>query len=309
VDAPLFQTGRAAALDGAVKMGGRHMERTASRRFGIHFLLVLILLWAVGIGSVGATSAPASALDYLERVDGKQGPYLPPSEIHPDFTLAFYVNARGSGPFAQRMWVLQRPEPGGDWELALWDEDYWKRKEASGEPPLYSWPVSTGKVWRGEKKPSGPTPLGVFAIDERPGRIQRGYHAPGMIHTMYIDYHYRSGRRSGVAFHGTSRRAYRKLGRIASHGCIRMTQENAVRLLDRLVGNDGLLEEELRWGEVPRFWSKERGGTRYGYRKDGRLIRVEEAAEFEEPKQEEEGGESRVLTKTGYRALAVIFKE
>jgi hypothetical protein len=82
-----------------------------------------------------------------------------------------------------------------------------------------------------------------------------------------------------------------------------MTQENAVRLLDRLVGNDGLLEDEVRWGEVPRFWSKERGGTRYGYRKDGRLIRVGGAVE------DAEGGEPRVLTKTGYRALAVIFKE
>ena len=103
---------------------------------------------------------------------------------------------------------------------------------AAGEAPSYSWPVSTGRYYRGDPF-SGPTPTGVFALDERKWRYGRGYTAPGMIHTMYIDFHYDNGRRSGVAFHGTLPGRYRRLGSIDLHGCIRMKQKNAASLFDR----------------------------------------------------------------------------
>ncbi|MEL6374190.1 MAG: L,D-transpeptidase family protein [Pseudomonadota bacterium] len=215
-------------------------------------------------------------LAYLESLRGKKG-YLAPSEIDPRFTLALYVNARARGRNAQRMWVLQRDALGGPWRLALWDKRWWKSakrrsryKWTAGDAPPFSWLVSTGRKYRGDKR-SGPTPLGVFALDERRYRSHRGYHAPGMVHVMYIDYHYRSGRRSGVAFHGTTPRQYRKLGRIDSHGCIRMHQRNALALLSRLKGWDKQVAKALRWGEVPRFWKRQRYANRYGYTRDGRL--------------------------------------
>lgn len=246
-----------------------------------------------------------SSLEYLGRTDDKNELYIPPDRIDPRFTLALYVNAGGAGEGAQRMWVLQRSELGGPWELATWDRDYWGERELPNDAiPPYSWPVSTGRKYPGDER-SGPTPLGVYAIDERPNRVKRGYTAPGMVHSMFIDYHYSGGRRSGVAFHGTTPNRYRRLGRIDSHGCIRMTQENALMLLDRLQGVDGVLDEELRWGVVPRFWTRERGGNRYGYRKDGLVHSVAQGG----ARQDADEPGPIALTKTGYRAVAVIFKE
>lgn len=267
---------------------------------------------------------------YLEKSVGKSASYLPPSQIDPRFTMAFYVNAKGKGPFAQRMWVLQRDAVGGPWQLAMWDKRYWRRQALpAGVTPPYSWKVSTGRKYYGDPR-SGPTPLGVFALDERKYRMARGYTAPGMINVMYIDYHYRSGRRSGVAFHGTTRSRYRRLGRIDSHGCIRMTQPNALALLNRLQGRDGVLAEELRWGRVPRFWKHQRGGNRFGYTRNGRMHQIPAApkavlgapssrggelaalrqASFRpEDAEAERGASPNVLTKTGYRALTVIFKD
>jgi hypothetical protein len=137
-----------------------------------------------------------------------------------------------------------------------------------------------------------------------------------MIHTMYIDFHYEGGRRSGVAFHGTTSGRYRRLGTNDSHGCIRMKKRNALAVLDRITGRDGVLPEPLRWGEVPRFWRSERGETRLGYTRDGSPQPVDALAQEEagpagaEPavnaansRQSSEG----VLVKTGFRAIAVIF--
>ncbi|MEO0618616.1 MAG: L,D-transpeptidase, partial [Pseudomonadota bacterium] len=203
------------------------------------------------------------ALRYLEGLKGKER-FKAPSELDPRFTMALYVNTAARGPHAQRMWMMQRDALGGAWSLAMWDDGYWRRRGLpNAMTPPYSWPVSTGRHYRGDRK-SGPTPTGVYTIDERKYRMAYGYTVPGMINVTYIDLHYSSGRRSGVAFHGTTRSKYRKLGRIDSHGCIRMTQPNARALLDRLRGRDGVLSEAMRWGEVPRFWKRERGGTRYG---------------------------------------------
>lgn len=253
----------------------------------------------------------APALSYLESLRDKKN-FLAPSQIDPRYTIAFYVNASGSGEYAQRMWLLQRDELGGEWKLGLWDRDYWARKNfPPAVTPPYSWPISTGKKYRGDPR-SGPTPTGVFAIDERRYRLARGYASPGMINVIYIDLHYSGGRRSGVAFHGTTRGLYRRLGTIDSHGCIRMTQKNALAVLDRLQGRDGVLTKEQRWGDVPRFWKYQRGSARYGYTRSG----VPWPSNEEQKTAADTNGPMSdapqfppLLTKTGYRAITIIFRD
>jgi hypothetical protein len=282
-------------------------------RAGKGLLLVALLLCSA------APSARAEGpLAYLESLKGKVERYKAPSELDPRYTIALYVNAATQGPNRQRMWVLQRDKIGGEWRLALWDKAHW-RKAALGEAeaPDYSWPVSTGRYYRGDKF-SGPTPTGVFALDERKWRYGRGYTAPGMIHTMYIDLHYTSGRRSGVAFHGTTRGRYRKLGRADSHGCIRMRQENALAMYNRITGRDEVLPEGMRWGEVPRFWKHERRDKRWGYTRDGTPHPAEIAAAERTDADgaplpgaiaADAGEDTDVLTKTGFRAITVIFND
>lgn len=285
-------------------------DRLAAGCAGVLLLLVSAL--------APAQAESGKALAYLEGLKGGPDRYIAPSEIDPRYTIALYVNASPSGPMRQRMWVLQRESVGGPWRLALWDKRYWKKpknkKRLQGaETPPYSWLVSTGRKWRGDKF-SGPTPTGVYSLDERRGRSQFGWHARGMVHAVYIDYHYRSGRRSGVAFHGTTIGQYRKLGRIASHGCIRMRQENALALLRRLRGKDGVLEKALRWGTVPRFWKTGNTYRRYGYLRDGRT-HARRTAEVDslDPTPAEVLSDTSpfadVLTKVGYRAIAVIFRD
>jgi len=283
---------------------------------------LLLALAAAGARAEGA-------LAYLEGLKGGDERYMAPSEIDPRYTIALYVNTATEGPWRQRMWVLQRDRVGGAWRLAMWDERYWRKaKLDDDEVPSYSWPVSTGRYYRGDKF-AGPTPTGVFALDERKWRHGRGWSAPGMIHTMYIDFHYSSGRRSGVAFHGTTRYRYRRLGTADSHGCIRMRQENALSVLNRITGRDDVLPEDMRWGEVPRYWKRERGTKRWGYTRDGTPHAVEYADAGPasvtdsalppaiEPRTDalrmaDAQGPARlpdVLTKEGFRAIAVIFKD
>lgn len=281
---------------------------------------------AVLLVALAASSARAEgALAYLESLKGSDERYRAPSELDPRFTVALYVNAATKGPWRQRMWVLQRDAIGGPWRLAMWDQRHWtKAKLGDDAVPSYSWPVSTGRYYRGEKF-AGPTPTGVFALDERKWRYGRGYTAPGMVHTMYIDFHYDSGRRSGVAFHGTTTGRYRRLGTNDSHGCIRMKKKNAQALLNRITGRDEVLPEAMRWGEVPRFWRVERGQKRWGYTRDGTPHPVEEKLSIDTDAGELEEGagtvekvtlldepaeptSADVLTKTGFRAIAVIFQ-
>ena len=272
---------------------------------------VLVAILALSLAGKAACAEPA--LDYLESLKGNVAQYKAPSELDGRYTVALYVNAATSGPWRQRMWVLQRDDIGSPWRLAMWDEAHWRKgKLAAGETPSYSWPVSTGRYYRGDRF-SGPTPTGVFALDERKWRYGRGYTAPGMIHTMYIDFHYDSGRRSGVAFHGTLPGRYRYLGTNDSHGCIRMKQANAAALFDRITGRDRVLPEPLRWGEVPRFWKSERGQLRSGYTRDGaphaREELVAELASLEPSAFDETSSvPTAVLTKNGFRAIAVIFE-
>ena len=205
----------------------------------------------------------------------------------------------------------------------MWDETYWRKRLPRGTEPSFSWLVSTGRKYPGDRF-SGPTPTGVFGLDERRGRIVPGYAGPGMIHAMFIDFHYDGGRRSGVALHGTTPSAYRRLGTVDSHGCIRMHQRNAMALLERVTGRDKVLDDDRRFGEVPRYWQREVGGARFGYARDGRGIPIEieamrrrvatndtvaagvvalsgaVAGQIESP---------AVMTKTGYRTITVIFDD
>ena len=271
----------------------------------------LFVVLAVGLAPQAARGDPA--LTYLESLKGSSDRYRAPSELDGRYTVALYVNAATSGPWRQRMWVLQREAVGAPWRLAMWDEAHWKKaKLAEGEAPSYSWPVSTGRYYRGDPF-SGPTPTGVFALDERKWRYGRGYTAPGMIHTMYIDFHYDNGRRSGVAFHGTVPGRYRRLGTDDSHGCIRMKQANAAAVFDRITGRDRTLAADIRWGEVPRFWISERGQNRAGYTRDGTPHPVETLVADLSPIETaattaSDAGQPAVLTKTGFRAIAVIFE-
>lgn len=271
-------------------------------------------------GLSGAADA-ASALDYLESLKGKPARYLAPSQIDPRYTMALYVNASNRGANRQRMWVLQRDKIGGSWRLGMWDKAYWKKRGAKkynvkpGSEPPFSWLVSTGRKYRGDSR-SGPTPLGVYSVDERRWRVHTGYHSRGMIHVLFIDYHYSSGRRSGVAFHGTTRSQYWKLGRIDSHGCIRMHQRNALGLVRRVMGRDKTLTQSQRWGAVPRYWKTERrGGARFGYKRDGGAHYAPTAFMFEggsgDPSmlRNAKHFQPPVLTKSGYRVLTVIFRD
>ena len=277
---------------------------------GVQRLRIAAVL-ALALFSGAACADPA--LSYLESLKGSSERYKAPSELDGRYTVALYVNAAGSGPWRQRMWVLHRDAVGGAWRLAMWDEEHWKKQKlAPGEVPSYSWPVSTGRYYRGDPF-SGPTPTGVFALDERKWRYGRGYTAPGMIHTMYIDFHYDNGRRSGVAFHGTLPGRYRRLGSIDSHGCIRMKQVNAAAVFDRITGRDKALPPDMRWGEVPRFWKSERGQNRAGYTRDGGMHAAEavvaDLATMETGATTvSDAGGGAVLTKTGFRAIAVIFE-
>ena len=277
------------------------------------------LLLALVTALISPAASAGEAIAYLESLKGKSAPYIAPSDIDPRFTMALYVNVATKGANKQRMWMLERESLGSGWRLSMWDEAHWKKaKLAAGEAPPYSWPVSSGRGYPGDKK-SGPTPPGVYGIDERKGRYGYGWMQDGMINVLHIDYHYAGGRMSGVAFHGTTAGRYRRLGTNDSHGCIRMHQKNALRVLDRLTGRDKALAEDMRWGEIPRFWRAEKGRTRMGYVRDGSYLSElpDAVAEMAHPSEVAFVSEAEaaapapgdILVKTGFRALAVIFMD
>jgi lipoprotein-anchoring transpeptidase ErfK/SrfK len=80
--------------------------------------------------------------------------------------------------------------------------------------PQYTWRVSTGRAGYG-------TPTGTF----RPQRLERSWYsrkydmAP-MPHSIFFH--------GGYAIHGTT--SIRRLGRRASHGCVRLHPSNAAKL-------------------------------------------------------------------------------
>src|SRR3954451_2559052 len=92
----------------------------------------------------------------------------------------------------------------------------------NGEPP-FSWPVSTGKNGYN-------TPDGIF----RPNRMEAEhfsdeYESAPMPHAIFFD-------KQGHAIHGSSER----LGRPASHGCVRISPGHAAELFS-------LVELERMW--------------------------------------------------------------
>lgn len=240
-----------------------------------------------------AIETPGVGLDYLERLGqpgAVNGAYIPPSKIDPAYSHVIYVNAALSGPGAQKMWVIERA--GAGWQLALWDQDFW------GEgTPDYSWPVSTGRHYPGDNR-SGPTPLGIFNVDDRHFRHVRGWGAPGMYNSIFIDLHYSGGRISGVAMHGTTRSKYHLLGRADSHGCIRMEQANADAIWSMFHGAGRPGESSPLWSAaVPRYFSnapQQNWNTRWNYTRDGSFL-------FDA------SGER--LMKPGYSALFVFFRD
>lgn len=283
------------------------------------FKLISLTVLFISLGLAAARSDDAVAL--LESFKGQPDPYLAPSEIDSRFTTALYVNVATRGEHRQRMWVLHRDELGGPWRLGLWDKAHWawqaKRSKVKDIAPTYSWPISSGRYYRGDRR-SGPTPVGIYGLDERRWRYGWGWLQSGMRHVMHIDYHYSGGRPSGVAFHGTDTYRYRRLGRADSHGCVRMRQNLALDLINRITGKDGVMPEHLRWGEVPRFWRSERSRTRYGYTRDGKLVldgahKSYEVAALDWPVVRDSDArpprplEPQVLTKTGFRTIVIFF--
>ncbi|GIT94190.1 hypothetical protein JANAI62_08130 [Jannaschia pagri] len=259
--------------------------------------------------SLGALSGNATAreeqtygIDYLEALGqpGALNPkvaFIAPSAIDDAYSHAIYVNAATSGGGAQKMWVLER-ENGSRWRVALHDPDFWATKGLpEGTDAPYSWPVSTGRHYPGERR-AGPTPLGIFNVDERNYRHRRGWGSPGMYNSIYIDLHYSSGRISGVAMHGTTNRMYSRLGRADSHGCVRMTKANSERVWQLFHPEDARGAQSPLWGSVPRYFSSvPRGGyeTRRGYVRDGSFLT-------------NASGEDRLM-KDGYTALFVFFRD
>jgi hypothetical protein len=103
----------------------------------------------------------------------------------------------------------------------------------NGEP-RFSWPVSTGKSGYN-------TPDGNF----RPNRMEADhfsdeYDSAPMPHSIFFDDH-------GHAIHGSSER----LGRAASHGCVRISPANAAQLFS-LVEREGMGNTKVEiQGAVP----------------------------------------------------------
>jgi lipoprotein-anchoring transpeptidase ErfK/SrfK len=235
-------------------------------------------------------------IDYLEAL-ARRGAlpetvaFLAPSQIDPAYSHAIYVNTATRSEGGQKMWVLERGDAG--WRLALWDAGYWQDRGT----PDYSWPVSTGRKYPGESR-SGPTPLGIFNVDDRNFRHRKGWGSPGMYNAIYIDLHYSGGRMSGVAMHGTPRAKYRLLGRADSHGCIRMQQPNADAIWAMFHGTGRPGEGSPLWtAAVPRYFTSAPRGdrsTRWNYVRDGSFLTDDAGAR---------------LTKPGYSALFIFFRD
>ena len=254
-----------------------------------------------GLGTrAGATVPGPFGIAYLEGLAApgvlpQDAAFVPPSAVHAAYSHVVYVNTATAGDGRQKMWVLGRTgaADGDGWALAMSDAGYWAEQ---GLLPSYSWPVSTGIYYQGDNR-SGPTPVGIFNIDERQARHRTGWGSPGMYKAIYIDLHYNGGRASGVAIHGTTQNKYRRLGRADSHGCVRMTQAN-MDVFWGLFHPDGATGDASQlWGQVPRYFTSapETGmDARSGYVRDGSLLRAEDGS---------------LLNKDGYRALLVFYRD
>ena len=235
--------------------------------------------------------------------------FLPPSKIDAAYSHVIYVNTAIRGTGAQKMWVLERrPSDPHGWALALWDQEFWDKNGLErGKAPPYSWTVSTGRVYPGDRR-SGPTPVGIFNMDDRRTRHRPGWGSRGMYNSIYIDLHYSSGRASGIAMHGTTKGLYRRLGRADSHGCIRMTQKNSQLVWDMFHPGNVKGEKSPYWGQVPRYFKstpKSGYSARYGYVRDGSFLYSTPAGNNEDQTVQV----SQRLSKAGYTSLFVFFRD
>ena len=166
-----------------------------------------------------------------------------PAEIIPYFDLFLYVSKAtpDKGTWAQRMFVLAKE---GDQQQVF--------------RLIHNWPVSTGREELVEA-PSGRklgthTPDGIFKLDRDrfyEDYTSRQWKSP-MPFAMFFDWN-TEGRRSGLAIHGSDAEGEKALGNRASHGCIRLSAENA-GILFRLI------QENYR-GRVPLFATDPNSGT------------------------------------------------
>jgi len=110
--------------------------------------------------------------------------------------------------------------------LAKIDLSSQRMKVYSGRRLLYTWKVSTGRRGYG-------TPTGTWRIHRMHKRyFSRKYDNAPMPHAMF--YH------RGFAVHGTT--SIRRLGRRASHGCVRLHPDNARKLFSLVKRNGGTVK-------------------------------------------------------------------
>lgn len=115
---------------------------------------------------------------------------------------------------------------GGGRVLAKVDLSQQRMKVYRGGKLLYNWPVSTGRA--GYR-----TPTGTWRIHRMHKRYySRKYDNAPMPYAMF---YYR-----GFAVHGTS--SIKRLGRPASHGCVRLHPSNAATLFSLVKRNGGTVK-------------------------------------------------------------------
>jgi len=116
-----------------------------------------------------AKASNSLGIDYLEGLSENSSladinKFVAPHAVHDAYSHVMYVNVAYSGAAMQKMWVLRRRFSG--WDLAYRDPT-----AVSGSDG-WSWPVSSGALYANEAR-AGPTPVGVFNIDERTHRYIR----------------------------------------------------------------------------------------------------------------------------------------
>lgn len=203
-----------------------------------------------------ADAAPAAPTQQLSELRIVQSPDQAPMDLNPVearlrakvpveligyFDLFLYVSKAtpDKGEWAQRMFVLAKQH---DQVFAV----------------VHNWRVSTG-MEKPIPSPSGTmmgthTPTGMFKLDR--DRFYKDYTSrqwdSPMPHAMFFDWK-TEGRTSGLAIHGSDSEGEKELGNRASHGCIRLSAENAKALYQ-------LVQQNYR-GRVPEFAIDLESGT------------------------------------------------
>jgi hypothetical protein len=191
-----------------------------------------------------------------------------PAEVIQYFDLFLYVSKAtpDRGEWAQRMFVLAKQQ-----NQTYGLIHHWKVSTGREEPM----PSPSGKMLGTE------TPPGMFKLDR--GRsyadyTSRQWQSP-MPFVMFFDWRI-DGRPSGLAIHGTDAEGEKELGTRASHGCIRLSADNARTLFY-------LIRDNYR-GKVPVFQINQETGT---MSTTGALVRDENG---------------RVKMTNGYKVLVFI---